>query len=70
MVNICAIDNGWSNATKTVKLTTLLEGEALAVWLDLMEEEEADYSVTVQKLKEKLVPSGLSLLETFYTQKW
>ena len=37
--NIYAKPNGWNNDTKAVKLPTLLEGEALAVWLDLMEEQ-------------------------------
>lgn len=50
-----------------MKLPTLLEGEVLAVWLDLTEEEQADYSVTVQKPKEKLAPLGFLLLEVFYT---
>ena len=50
----------WDTAVKAVKLLTLLEGEALAVWLDLTEEEQADYSVTVDKLRRKLAPSGFS----------
>ena len=57
---ICAKANGWDTAVKAVKLLTLLEGEALAVWLDLTEEEQADYSVTVDKLRRKLAPSGFS----------
>ena len=36
---------------KAVKLPILLEGEALAIWLDLTEEQQGDYSVTVDKLK-------------------
>ena len=34
---------------KAVKMPTLLEGEALAVWLELNEEEQGDYK-TVKKL--------------------
>ena len=67
--NICAKANGWNDAKKALKLPTLLEGEAVAVWLDLTEEEQADYSMTVQKLKEKLAPSGFSSLEAFHTRK-
>ena len=48
-----------------MKLPTLLEGEALAVWLDLMEEQQGDYSVTVEELKKKLAPSGF----LFHTRK-
>ena len=55
---ICAKANGWDAAVKAIKLPTLLEGEALAVWLDFTEEEQGDYSVTVDKLKRKLAPTG------------
>ena len=67
--NICAKANGWTNDTKAVKLPTLLEGEALAVWLDLTEEQQGDYSVTVEELKKKLAPSGFSSLQAFHTWK-
>ena len=67
--NICAKANGWNDATKAVKLPTLLEGEALAVWLDLTEEQQTDYSATVGELKKKLAPSGFSSLEAFHTRK-
>ena len=66
---ICCKANGWYNAVKAVKLPMLLEGEALAVWLELTEEEQSDYSVTVSKLKTKLAPMGFSSLEAFHTQK-
>ena len=52
-----------------MKLPTLLEGEALAVWLDLTEEQQGDYSVTVEELKKKLAPSGFSSLKAFHTRK-
>jgi len=32
---ICCRANGWDNDRKALKLPTLLEGEALAVWLEL-----------------------------------
>ena len=67
--NFCAKANGWNNDTKAVKLPTLLEGKTLAVWLDLMEEQQSDYSVTVGDLKKKLAPSGFSSLEAFHTWK-
>ena len=35
--------SGWNDETKAVKLLTLLEGQALALWLELSEEEEGDY---------------------------
>ena len=34
--DICARANGWDAETKAKKLPTLLEGKALAVWLEVM----------------------------------
>ena len=49
--DICAKASGWDATVKAVKLPTLLEGEALAVWLDSTEEHQSDYLVTIDKLK-------------------
>ena len=35
---ICSKANKWSNETISLKLPTLLEGEALAVWVELSED--------------------------------
>ena len=35
----------------------LLEGEALAVWLELSEDEQSDYNVVKEKLIAKLRPA-------------
>ena len=43
---ICCKANAWDDAKKALKLPTLLEGEALAVWLELSEAEQADYKIT------------------------
>ena len=40
---ICCWANEWSDAVKALKLPTLLEGEALAVWMELSEAEKEDY---------------------------
>ena len=66
---ICAKANRWDTSVKAVKLLTLLEGEALAIWLDFTEEEQGEYSVIVDKLKRKLAPTAFSSLEAFHTQK-
>ena len=39
---ICVKENGWNDETKALKLSTLLEGEALASWLELSEEQQGD----------------------------
>ena len=41
---ICCKANRWTEGTPALKLPTLLEGEALAVWLELSKEQQADYT--------------------------
>ena len=66
---ICAKANKWTNETKTLKLPTLLEGEALAVWLELSEAEQADYDTVKQRLCDKLAPLGFVSLDRFHQRK-
>jgi len=42
---ICKTANGWKEEDQVVRLPTLLEGEALAIWLELTPEQQEDYSV-------------------------
>ena len=51
---ICCSANEWNDATKAKKLPTLLEGEALATWLELSEEQKASYSGAKAKMIERL----------------
>ena len=37
-IEICATANQWDGAKKALKLPTLLESEALAIWLELLTE--------------------------------
>ena len=53
----------WS--AKAVKLLTLLEGEALAVWLELSEEDKEDYVKAKKVIKSKLLPMTFIALEKF-----
>ena len=62
---ICCKANDWSGATKAAKLPTLLEGEALAVWLELSEEDKDDYSKAKKAIKSKLLPTAFSALDKF-----
>ena len=39
---ICCKADGWNDETKAIKMSTLLEREALAVWLELSEQEQGD----------------------------
>ena len=42
-VDICAEANRWKNDVSVVKLPTLLEGDALAVFTEIGEDERKDY---------------------------
>ena len=46
---VCCRD-GWNNERKAVKLPTLLEVKAIAVWLELTEEEQGEYKTVKQLL--------------------
>ena len=60
---ICCAANQWNDEAKARKLPTLLEGEALAIWLELSEEQQADYKVAKKQLIEKMVPTEFVSLE-------
>lgn len=62
---ICSDANGWDGAKKAKKLPTLLEGEALAAWMELTEEEKRDFGVVKEKLIRKLAPLEFVSLEQF-----
>ena len=47
---ICCTANEWSEATKLAKLSTLLEGEALAVWLNLAPEDQQHCDTAKEKI--------------------
>lgn len=42
-LEICCKANEWSAGTIALKLPMLLEGEALAVWLELSDEQQGTY---------------------------
>ena len=62
---ICSEANGWDGAKKAKKLPTLLEGEALAAWMELTEDEKKDFGVLKSKLIKKLAPLEFVSLEEF-----
>jgi hypothetical protein len=63
---ICCKANNWNDATKAVKLPTLLEGEALAIWLEFSEDEQASYETAKNLLVSKLTPAEFVSLEEFH----
>ena len=42
--DICCRANEWDNDLKAKKLPTLLQGEALAIWLEMSEAEKAGHA--------------------------
>ena len=64
---ICCSANQWNDEIKARKLPTLLEGEALASWLELSDEQQADYKVTKEQLITKMAPNEFVSLEEFHS---
>lgn len=66
---ICCKANGWNDATKALKLPTLLEGEALAVWLELSEEQQECYATAKKEICTALMPMEFVSLDEFHRRK-
>jgi hypothetical protein len=66
---ICSKANQWKEETQALKLPTLLEGESLAVWLELSEAEQANVETAKGKLKEKMMPMKFVSLDQFHARK-
>eukprot|EP00731_Ephydatia_muelleri_P010647 Em0005g1233a len=67
--DICSAANGWNDAAKAAKLPTLLDGEALAVWLELDEDEQKDYKGAKQKIVDVLMPTEFVTLDRFHNRR-
>ena len=67
--DICSRTNSWDNKKKALKLPTLLEGEALAVWLELSKEEQKDYALMKQKIVDGIRPMHFISLESFHKRE-
>lgn len=63
---ICCRANGWDNAQKALKLPTLLEGEALAIWLEMTEEQQGDIKTAKETLVSKMKPVAFVALDVFH----
>jgi len=62
------VANEWSNETKLLKLPILLEGEALAVWLESTKS-MGDYATAKKSLISKMAPTKFVSLEEFHSHK-
>ena len=61
--------NGWDAAIKAKKLPTLLEGEALAVWLELTTGQQEDYAETKKAMEKAIIPMNFFSLDEFHRRK-
>ena len=66
---ICSKANDWNDTTMALKLPTLLEGEALAVWTELTADEQNDYKTAKKQMVAKMAPMGFASLEDFHQRK-
>ena len=67
--DICCDANEWDNDKRAIKLPTLLEGEALAVWLDLSAEEKKSYAKVKETLVSRITPNTFMTIEQFRQRK-
>ena len=58
--------NGWEDEVKAKRLPTLLEGEALAVWLELSKTEQKAYSDAKAKIIQRMGPMQFTSMDNFY----
>ena len=63
---ICSHANDWNDAKKALKLPTLLEGEALAIWVELTDDEQKDYAITKKRIIDLIVPMPFVSLADFH----
>ena len=63
---ICCTANEWNEATKALKLPTLLEGEVLAIWLELSDDDQKTYTEAKKKIVEKMAPQSFVSLGDFH----
>ena len=66
---ICSKANKWDNEIKALKLPTLLEGEALAIWLDKSATDQGNYKTVKEELLAKLKPAEFVSLDEFHRRK-
>ena len=67
--DICSDTNKWDDNKKAVKLPTLLESEALAVWLELSTEAKKTYAKTKKELLAAMTSMSFTTLERFRQRK-
>jgi len=54
---------------QTRVVPTLLEGEALIIWLELTTEQQDDYNTAKEVIEKAIVPMGFVSLDKFHRRK-
>jgi len=62
---ICVMANEWKEEDRVIKLPVLLEGEALAVWLELVVEQQKNYSVIKKEIQNVIMLKKLLKIAIF-----
>ena len=62
---ICCVSNDWGEYVKAKKLPTLLEGEPLAVRLELSEKQQGSYETAKAKIIKAMAPIHFVSLDDF-----
>lgn len=66
---LCCKANNWNAEMQGIKLPTLLEGEGVAIWLELSEEAQKDYETAKRAVIDGIMPMAFTSLEKFHQRK-
>ena len=66
---LCCKANNWDADMQAIKLPTLLEGESLAIWLELSDEEQKTYETAKKAVVDGIMPMAFTSLEEFHQHK-
>ena len=64
--DICCTANGWDDEAKAKRSPTLLEGEALAVWLELSEAKQKSYKDAKANIIDHMGPMQFTSMDNFH----
>ena len=67
--DICSTANDWDDTMKAKKLPTLLEGEALAIWLELSQDEQKDYGEAKKRIVSRMAPMKFISMDDFHARR-
>ena len=66
---LCCKANNWDAEMQAIKLPMLLEGETLATWLELSDEEQMTYETAKKAVVDGIMPMAFTSLEEFHQRK-